>query len=238
MKLSRSHVGMPAPPGGRPGPAAGGRRPAGRGAGHVIVSFFTDESLAILSVMFCRPLVSPATSSLAGQERVPDHQLVGVHAVVVDELVVEDVAAGGVQHLRLRDQRGRPEPVGRHQALDDRRRETGLGEVGRGRLRQHRAQDLLAARDVLPWDGTMNGSPAAARSPARQLRAGGDGRLRSAGHLEAGLRRVLHLVLDPAAGRVEDRLLVVAPLRLGGGELGAGAAGDEVALLTPSRRGR
>ena len=58
-----------------------------------------------------------------------------------------------------------------------------------------------------------------------------------AGHLEAVLGLLLHLVLDPAAGRIQDELVLIAPLCLGGGELGAGAARFDVAgvddLLQP-----
>ncbi len=74
----------------------------------------------------------------------------------------------------------------------------------------------------------MNGSPAAARERlVGQRRLVGERHRRESGHLEVRLRGLLHLVLDPAAGRVEQRLLVVAPDRLRLLELGAGAAGDE-----------
>ena len=81
MKLTRSKLGHRG--------AAGRPAEAGRSAvvvtlvvaGHVILSFVTEESLATLSVMSCRPLVRPGRVDLAGQERVPHHQLVGVHAV-------------------------------------------------------------------------------------------------------------------------------------------------------------
>src|SRR5699024_5211729 len=74
----------------------------------------------------------------------------------------------------------------------------------------------------------------------RLVRHGGtaaDRRLRGAGHLEAVLGGLLHLVLDPGPGRIEDGLLLQAPLRLCLGELGAGTTRDEVAILDAGLQG-
>ena len=86
----------------------------------------------------------------------------------------------------LRQQRGRTETVRGHQALDDRRRQPGLGEVGRRLLGQHGPQQLLAAGDVLALgrdDERLTGR--AAQRLVRQLRAVGERRLGDALHLEA-----------------------------------------------------
>ena len=141
------------------GPAAGAPAPGGDGvptrqrlgdrSGHLISIFVTELSFATLSVMPCRPLVRSATEDLPSRKRVPQHELVLVHAVVVHELPGEDVLPGVAEHLRLRHQRGGAEAVGRHGVLDHGRRQLGLGEVGRRLLGQHDPEQLLAAGHVL-----------------------------------------------------------------------------------------
>src|SRR5699024_5840005 len=73
---------------------------------------------------------------VTAEEGVPDRQLLGVHAVVHGELDGEDVIAGRVQQVRLRDQRGRTESVVRNEALDDGRCQLLLDEVLRRLLRE------------------------------------------------------------------------------------------------------
>ena len=97
----------------------------------------------------CSPEVSAATSALPARKLFQIDELVGVHAVQVDELPGEDVGPGGAEQVVLRDQGGRAETVSRDGALDDGRRELGLGEVRGGLLGEHRPEQLLAAGHVL-----------------------------------------------------------------------------------------
>ncbi len=92
-------------------------------------------------------------------------------------------------------------------------------------LRQHRTEQFLAAGEVeraerdderLASRGVDGG--------LGQLAVVGDG-APAYGHAEAFLGGRLHFVLDPRPRRVEQERLVIRPLRLSSGELGASATG-------------
>ena len=81
-----------------------------------------------------------------------------------------------------------------------------FGEDPATLLGEEETQPLLAALDVLPWEGTMNGSPPPAKMPSNGILSPGSDGVGASTMLKSGGDRVFHLVLEPGPTGVNDAL--------------------------------